>query len=284
MRLTMRESMARGPFVVTLVLCWLLSHAGFAAAADVKNRSQTKPALPRDGGSTAKLAQLRKELIDKIRASRDALKRLVADHEKRLARQSVDYDVKRRAFERGLIARAELDKSGNAVSATRQELERTRRWIAEDDAALAFPAASERKPRASNVERTQGRSIVTRAFIRYLGSTVWSLADVDKIQTFFSDHFGRPLPVSAMGQSETHERMGLDHSEAVDVAVRPDSAEGRGLMAYLRRSGIPFIAFKSRVAGMATGPHIHIGPPSTRLVHAKPMDGPPPVADEAVGG
>jgi hypothetical protein len=30
----------------------------------------------------------------------------------------------------------------------------------------------------------------------------------------------------------------------------------------LRRAGIPFIAFRSAVAGAATGAHIHIGQPS----------------------
>ncbi len=48
--------------------------------------------------------------------------------------------------------------------------------------------------------------------------------------------------------------------------MRPDSAEGRGLMAYLRGAGIPFIAFRGRMSSMSTGAHIHIGRPSPRLV------------------
>jgi hypothetical protein len=48
----------------------------------------------------------------------------------------------------------------------------------------------------------------------------------------------------------------------MDVAVHPDSAEGHWLLSYLRRAGIPFIAFRSAVAGAATGAHIHIGQPS----------------------
>jgi len=62
-----------------------------------------------------------------------------------------------------------------------------------------------------------------------------------------------------------HERMGLDHRDAMDVAVHPDSPEGRALMAYLRGNGIPFIAFWNRVSGAATGAHIHIGRPSLRM-------------------
>jgi hypothetical protein len=63
--------------------------------------------------------------------------------------------------------------------------------------------------------------------------------------------------------------MGLDHREAMDVAIRPDSKEGLQLMAYLRKTGIPFIAFRNKMRGLATGAHIHIGRPSARLQEVK---------------
>jgi hypothetical protein len=40
-------------------------------------------------------------------------------------------------------------------------------------------------------------------------------------------------------------------------------------MFYLRKSGIPFIAFRSAVANMSTGAHIHIGRPSPRIIEVK---------------
>jgi hypothetical protein len=63
--------------------------------------------------------------------------------------------------------------------------------------------------------------------------------------------------------------MGFDHREAVDVAVRPDSIEGRRLMTYLRNADIPFLAFRGRIPGASTGAHIHIGRPSPRLIEAR---------------
>jgi len=33
----------------------------------------------------------------------------------------------------------------------------------------------------------------------------------------------------------------------------------------LRQARIPFLAFRGKVAGVSTGPHIHIGMPSPRL-------------------
>src|SRR5438477_4389432 len=81
----------------------------------------------------------------------------------------------------------------------------------------------------------------------------------------FFGSLGRPLPVSAMGQSEVHNRLGLDHRHAVDLALHPDSVEGRFVMAWLRERGIGFLAYRNARAGAATGAHIHVGHPSERL-------------------
>jgi hypothetical protein len=96
-------------------------------------------------------------------------------------------------------------------------------------------------------------------------SADWSLEQAEKIKGFFAGKFGRELPISAMGQTETHDKLGFDHHDAMDVALNPDSREGRTLIGYLRQAKIPFIAFRRKLAGAATGPHIHIGNPSHRL-------------------
>jgi hypothetical protein len=107
-------------------------------------------------------------------------------------------------------------------------------------------------------------------------SADWSLDKADKIREFFVKKFGHDLPVSAMGQTETHDRLGFDHHDAMDVALNPDSREGRTLIGYLRQMKIPFIAFRRRVEGSATGPHIHIGNPSQHLDIAQAAAGEPP--------
>jgi hypothetical protein len=96
-------------------------------------------------------------------------------------------------------------------------------------------------------------------------SASWSLEQAGKIKEFFLTRFGRALPVSAMGQTTVHDRMKYDHHDAMDVALHPDSKEGRTLIAYLRQTGTPFIAFRRKIAGLATGPHIHIGNRSPKL-------------------
>ena len=84
------------------------------------------------------------------------------------------------------------------------------------------------------------------------------------IKSFFVSKFGRTLPVSAFGQTSLHRRLGFDHRNGVDVALSPDSQDGRALLTKLRGFGVPFIAFRRAVPGVATGPHIHVGNPSPR--------------------
>ncbi len=92
----------------------------------------------------------------------------------------------------------------------------------------------------------------------------WTLADSKKVENFFLTKFGRPLPTSAFGQSDIHDRWGLDHRQGMDVGLHPDSVEGVALVDYLRAEKIPFLVFRHAIPGVATGPHIHIGFPSHR--------------------
>jgi len=71
--------------------------------------------------------------------------------------------------------------------------------------------------------------------------------------------------VSARGETAVHRALGFDHRGRLDVAVSPDSSEGKWLREYLAANSIPFFAFRAAVAGKATAPHIHVGPESTRI-------------------
>jgi hypothetical protein len=140
-------------------------------------------------------------------------------------------------------------------------------------AAVSLPAWTDHAEAQSRLASAKARRVTaTRSHrlpalmiqgIKY--SADWSLAKAEKIREFFVKKFGHDLPVSALGQTETHDRLGFDHHEAMDVALSPDSREGRTLIGYLRQMKIPFIAFRRSLAGSATGPHIHIGNPSHRL-------------------
>lgn len=87
---------------------------------------------------------------------------------------------------------------------------------------------------------------------------------VPKVKQFFKSTFNKELPVSAQGQSGTHDKLKFDHTRSMDVSLSPTTKEGQVLMAWLDTQGIPFIAYDRAVPGQSTGPHIHIGNPSPR--------------------
>lgn len=100
---------------------------------------------------------------------------------------------------------------------------------------------------------------------RYLGSGSFTTASFKGIARAFVQQFSHPLPVSANGATAVHRSMGYDHRGRVDVALDPDQPEGVWLRRYLESLRIPYYAFRALVPGAATGPHIHIGPPSDRI-------------------
>jgi hypothetical protein len=104
--------------------------------------------------------------------------------------------------------------------------------------------------------------------LRYDGSAIFNLSDFHILEAAFSAHFGKTLPVSAMGETAVHRALGFDHRDRVDVAVHPDQPEGIWLRQFLETHRIPYFAFRHAVPGKATGAHIHIGPGSTRLARS----------------
>jgi len=93
----------------------------------------------------------------------------------------------------------------------------------------------------------------------------WKISDSTRVENFFMSRFKRPLPLTAFGQSELHNRWGLDHRNSMDVGLHPDSLEGKALIQFLTSEQIPFLAFRTSVPGVATGPHIHVGNASHRM-------------------
>ena len=121
------------------------------------------------------------------------------------------------------------------------------------------------RERVARVEREESAKKAAEADAPKAEPTRWSLSDAARVESFFRKRFGRPLPVTAYGQSGLHTRWGYDHRRSLDVGLHPDSAEGKSLIAFLSNEGIPFLGFRSAIPGVASAPHIHIGFPSRRL-------------------
>jgi len=100
---------------------------------------------------------------------------------------------------------------------------------------------------------------------RFDGDGIFTNGLFKRIVLAFEAKFSKPLPVSARGETAIHRMMGFDHRGRVDVALNPDQAEGVWLRGYLEELRVPYFAFRAAIPGKSTAPHIHIGPPSTRL-------------------
>ncbi|HKP46153.1 MAG TPA: hypothetical protein VJT50_06095 [Pyrinomonadaceae bacterium] len=236
--------------ILTLFIC------GFAAA----QTPATEKAAPVSAlitsteefkASSAKLIPLQEAEIKAANDKLEQLRQLVAE---------------------GLVARNELDAGEAAVKAAQAKLAATKQQIADADRLIVETRTAEElaKKQAAQMavalaQAKKVKSLTMPTMMSYNGVGAFVLANLPTIQSFFSDKFGRALPVSALGQSSTHNALNYDHRNAVDVALRPDSVEGQALIAYLQSRGIPFLAFRSAIPGVATGPHIHIGNPSHRL-------------------
>lgn len=171
-------------------------------------------------------------------------------------------------YKKGLITRRMLEEQQKTVDENQNRIEDIKRQIIESELQMMTSSLNieEKKKELQQNSLSSVRSpFRTKVSIRYSGLSSWSISDVWKVQRFFQEKFGRPLPISAFGQSSLHDRWGLDHHNSLDVPIHPDSVEGQALIHFLRSNGIPFLAFRSALPKAATGPHIHIGYPSRSL-------------------
>ena len=195
---------------------------------------------------------------------RSALERVLAFYEREVSRRSELTELRQDLVERGVLSRHEFEEGQRALADAQRNVDDTRQAIAEADRILMEARIVEALARQAPLER--GGFQEAPGLVRYNGPLEWSLtAGTAQLQEWFAGRFGRGLPISAFGQSVLHDRMGLDHRNALDVAVHPDSPEGRALMDHLRAAGIPFIAAWGAIPGSTSGAHIHVGQPSPRL-------------------
>ncbi len=261
--------------IVILILFVFLTTSGVAQTARRKAaRAPRKPAtvIPPSPEETKQLAQAateaRTNLTTATQNYQESLDKLLGFYTDEVKRAAELVEKRHKLLDLGVIARRELDDSEQALKVAQNKVVEVRKQMDEAGEMLAEVIAAEEDARKAAEARSRMPELYRPGLVmvRYTGLNNWSLAEAGKIEAFFQTKFGRPLPISAWGQSPTHDRLGFDHRHALDVAVHPDSLEGRALMDYLRSLGIPFTAFRAPIAGSATGVHIHIGQPSHRVI------------------
>lgn len=212
---------------------------------------------PGDSGRLDALAEMR-ETLARERAELAAL-------EREQSRLRLEVIHSRKLHQDGRLSLELVNRAERTLIDTLGRVHAMRDSVVEMDIAVTEALLGQKVDRMP-VLAVNGYS-ETRDVARFNGGFKWTLKEAPRIERYFSQTFGRRLPVTAMGQSETHNRLRFDHRDSMDVAVHPDSAEGKALIEHLRKTGIPFIAFRGASPGVSTGPHIHVGRPSARLGH-----------------
>ena len=208
----------------------------------------------KDVAATLTIAEMRHALAQE--------RQRLASAEKEQASLRLDVIEKRRLFHQGAVSQDQVDHAERSFVAALKRVHVLRDSVIETDIAITEAVLGEKVLRMPALPL--GGFSQTAELTRFNGGFKWSIKEAPRIERYFAQTFGRSLPITALGQSRTHSRFGFDHRDAMDVGLHPDSSEGRQLIEYLRKAGIPFLAFRHAIPGASTGPHIHIGRPSAR--------------------
>ena len=240
-----------------------------AAPAAVQGRAPATSPTGRSPNFPPKAAEADRMAAEIVRTTREyvaSLERMRAAYQQDAAALAEMVEVRRDLYQRQIVSKRELEIAEEALAAANRKVEEADRAIR--DASTIRESILGEAALHAEIGKTAlpaGGYLPTGVFIRFNGTAAFTLADLPKVERFFGYRFGRSLPVSALGQSAVHDRIGFDHRNALDVALHPDSAEGQALMSYLQSQNIPFIAVRQAVPGSSTGAHIHIGQPSRRF-------------------
>jgi hypothetical protein len=235
----------------------------FSPDVSAQRKSKKKPApTPQQ----TELTKLRDEYVRLTNEYKSSLGKLLPFYESDVKKAEDKLEQSKKLLAEGLIAKAQVEENERALTVAKEKVAEANRQLASAEAQIAgvLVEAAADEELSKNLRLARRSLVRTAAFTRYTGAGGWNLGDAWKIQRFFSDTFNKQLPIAVFGQGAIHDRWHLDHRNAMDIQLHPDGVEGRALLDFLQKNGIPYSAFRSAIPGTATGPHIHIGRPSHR--------------------
>lgn len=191
----------------------------------------------------------------------DDAKSMIEAAQRRVDREKKLVNERQMLLDNGILAKSEFATFQDELDSRTRVLDLAQNRMKLLDELREMADQEQRLERAARINAPGLKDVMTR----YDGNGHFNLGDLPTISGEFQRRFHHALPISALGQTMVHQSMGLDHRNRVDVALNPDQAEGIWLRQLLERLHVPYLAFRSAVAGAATAPHIHIGLGSVRL-------------------
>jgi len=248
------------------ILLWAwVCVAALTLCVDVSAQRRTKK-RPAPAQPPSELSKLREEYVKATNEYKASLGKLLPYYENDVKKAEENLEKSKKLLAEGLIPKKQVEDNERELAVAKQKIAETNRALtsADEQIAAVLVEAAANDEIAKNLRLAKQSLVRTAAFTRYTGAGGWSLSDAWKVQRFFSDTFNKQLPIAVFGQGAIHERWRLDHRNAMDIQLHPDGVEGRALLDFLQKNGIPYLAFRAAIPGTATGPHIHIGRPSHR--------------------
>ncbi|MEO8027430.1 MAG: hypothetical protein ABI823_13205 [Bryobacteraceae bacterium] len=263
---SLSSAVAQTPTVAEQELARLKELAALGAIAPVKVReAESVVADARDEATLSRTlyAKLTPEELNEQQS-----KDMLAAARSLIGRQQERVDHERQLIAAGVTGKSALDAAEQDLANRKKTLELAegRAKLIDEIAQMArAEAAAEVAGAADRAAEFQSAAFANVAE-KYEGNgAMLTPKDIRELTLSFEKEFSRPLPVSARGETAVHRALGFDHRGRLDIAVEPDTTEGKWLRQHLTEKNIPFYAFRAAIAGKATAPHIHVGPGSVRI-------------------
>jgi hypothetical protein len=115
----------------------------------------------------------------------------------------------RKLLQESAITKEQVQQTEQAFVVALKRVHAMRYTVTETDIAITEAILGEKVLRMPALPI--GGFSQTAGLTRFNGPAKWSIAQAPTVEKFFSQSFGRRLPITALGQSDTHNRLGFDH-------------------------------------------------------------------------
>jgi hypothetical protein len=192
-----------------LLLAVVLDAAPAAAQSRVPSPPPRPPVTSRRETEADRLAAM---IVRTTREYVATLERMRAAYKKEADSFAEMVEVRRDLFERGIISRRDVEIAEELLAEANRKVQEADRWIKDaNDIRQSVLGEAALHSELAKTTLPPGGYMATGVFIRFNGTAAFSLSDLPRVERFLSSRFGRPLPVSAFGQTTVHDRIGFDH-------------------------------------------------------------------------
>ena len=157
-----------------------------------------------------KAAASREDLVAATKKYRDSLDGLLVALKERERLEAEALEKKQSLVVQGLMVKRELEPNEQKLADLRTQMNDTNKRITQADQFMVEIMNLEQLARnPPKAYQSSGVYYDNTRYIRYTGTVAWSLRGYYQVDSFYQARYRQSLPVSAFGQSDTHNRLGF---------------------------------------------------------------------------